>query len=74
LVNIESIDESSRVPTFLESQEYNVWYMAPQELDGNTLMFSFDYLFTPDSNNDPAISLTLETLEVTSFELLPEED
>jgi hypothetical protein len=70
-VNIDSVNEDSRVPTFLQNQTYNVWFVAPTEVTGNSLLFSFDYLFTPESNNDPRISLILESVIISTYDLDP---
>lgn len=70
-VNIESISESSRVPTFLVSQTYDVWFQAPGEVGSNSLFLAFDYLLVPESNNDPRISVTLESVIITSYDLAP---
>ncbi|MEO8376233.1 MAG: BACON domain-containing protein [Candidatus Sumerlaeota bacterium] len=68
-VNVDSTTEDARVPTFSEKQTYSVWFQAPAEIAANTAQFAFDYLLTPESGNDPRISLILEQLVVNSYDI-----
>lgn len=67
VVNIDSRNVNSPVPGFLEPQEYTVWLVAEEELAGDRLFFAFDYLLPAASQDDPAVELILEQLDVTSF-------
>lgn len=79
-VNIESINDASRVPTFLEKQTYNVWYQGTPQIAGAgspNLIASFDYLLTPESFTNfqdyidaSDIVLVLELVEITSYSVL----
>ncbi|CAN5237874.1 hypothetical protein BH09SUM1_BH09SUM1_25580 [soil metagenome] len=68
LLQIESITDSSRIPTFLQNQVYTVWYLGDSAIAGQKLHVAFDYLYDPSSFNDPGIALILEQLNVTSFD------
>ncbi|MCC6548138.1 BACON domain-containing protein [Candidatus Sumerlaeota bacterium] len=68
-VNIDSTTEDSRVPTFTEKQVYSVWFQVPSEIAANTLLLAFDYTLTPESGNDPRISLLLEQVTINSYNL-----
>lgn len=81
LVNIESIDDNSRVPTQTTNQRYEVWYRGSAALAGRTLLASFDYLLTPESfasenefRDAADISLVLEVVEVNSYDVAPTTD
>jgi hypothetical protein len=65
--NIESPDNESRLPTAGNDQEYSFLFVAPPELDGQSLLFSFDYIFTETGSSNPEHTLTLKRLSVDSF-------
>lgn len=66
-LNLESISDTSIMPTFLTPQTYSLWFGTTGELAGNNLSIAFDYIYTPASNNDPGISLVLEEINVISY-------
>jgi hypothetical protein len=67
-VNIDSRDNATRVPVDNTAEDYVLWVQVPQELDGQTFLFSFDYLWTPASNDDPTVTLTMEKLSIAHFD------
>jgi len=67
LLNIESIDENSVVPTFQQNVRYSVWLPSNIDLSGRTLSVALDYIFTADSLNDPSIAVVLEKVEIYSY-------
>jgi hypothetical protein len=68
-VNIDSRDQATRVPVDGVAETYTLWAVMPAEIDGGTLIFSFDYLLVPDSDDDGNIALILEEITVNSFPL-----
>jgi hypothetical protein len=66
-LNIDSRDDATRVPVDGETESYTLWLLVPQELDGQKFIFSFDYLWSPESDDDNTITLTMEGITVTSF-------
>ncbi len=69
LVNIESTSFDARIATVESPQVYEIWIQIPPEIDGNRLIFSFDYLYVPGIGNDPQMAIILESLEVDSFRI-----
>jgi subtilisin-like proprotein convertase family protein len=67
-VNIDSRDNATRVPVNGNPENYVLWVQVPQEVDGQNLIFSFDYLWTPETDDNATITLTLENLAVAYFE------
>ncbi len=65
--NIESPDNQSRLPTADSDQEYSFLFAAPPALDGRSLIFSFDYIFTETGASNREHTLTLKRLAVDSF-------
>lgn len=65
--NIESMDSSNRLPFLGQDESYSFYFLAPPEVDGEPLLFSFDYLLVENSDNDPSLSLFIKDLEVESF-------
>lgn len=68
-VNVDSTGSIPRVPTDSNSETYFLILLAPQELDGKDLIFSFDYLYVGGDNN-PRDKLTLERLVVERYDPL----
>ncbi|MBI1292181.1 hypothetical protein GC173_13215 [bacterium] len=67
LINIESISETSVIPTFQQNVRYPVWFPSNPLLNGRPLSVSLDYIVAPDSLNDPAIAVVLEKVEIYSY-------
>ncbi len=68
-VNIESQNQGSRIPTAGNSETYFLWIQSPAGIAGNSWIFSFDYLYSQVTGNDPTIRVTLQSLEVRSYEV-----
>ncbi len=68
-VIIESVNDTVRMPTAGESETYSLFFVAPAEMDGVEALFSFDYLVAPNSGNDPSIAATLQTLNVSTWDI-----
>lgn len=62
--NIDSRDNFSDVPMDGEPVTYTTYYQAPAELDGENWIFSFDYIYADQSDDDPTIALILKDLTV----------
>lgn len=65
----ESISSGSRIPTVGNPLVYTTYLETPAELDGQELLFSFDYLFVPGIGNDPTISVFLRGINVRSYDV-----
>ena len=65
-VNIES-QEVASIPVMDTPRQYAVYFFAPAELDGARLLSAFDYLFVEGGNNNPAVGVTLQALQVDSY-------
>lgn len=72
-VNIDSRSEGSkgfsRVPVDGESELYYLYFVTPPEIAGNPFIFSLDYLWTFDANDDPSLGVVFERIEVQRFPL-----
>lgn len=74
LTNIDSVNATAEIPTAAIPRSYEQWFFAPAEVDGNDIIFSFDYLYvnkeglSPDVD-DPELGITLQRLDVTTFDL-----
>ena len=70
-INIESVNPSVRVPVDNTPTTYFLYIATPPQVVGNTWIFSFDFLHVPGAgdSNDPTIPVTLENLEVKSFDV-----
>lgn len=66
-LNIDSTGENPYVPFQGQSVTYHLYFRSPYGLDGNKLIFSFDYLWTNNSDNDPTDQVWLEYLRVDRF-------
>ncbi len=75
LVNIDSVNQLARVPLDGVVEDYDMWFLAPPEIDGRTMILSFDYLYVnkaPTGSldvDDPTRSITLNALEITALPL-----
>lgn len=69
-VNVDSSTAHARVPVNGEPQVYDLYFQAPAEIDGDNWLFSFDYLLTGDTANDGSIGVSLQGLEITSYDLM----
>ena len=67
LINIESISGSNRLPTSSTDQNYVSYFYVPEELDGQKLILSFDYIHIPGSGNSSFATLTLEEIRVQPY-------
>ena len=66
---LESPSETAHVPLSGELYSYDLYYETIAGIDHTRMGFSFDYIFAPGLGNDPAGTLTLESVEVTSFQI-----
>ncbi len=72
LLNIDSVNQTADVPTLESPSTYEVWFHSPEALWGNMMLLSFDYLYVNTqgaSSDDPRISLTLESVEISEYNL-----
>ncbi len=69
LVNIESQGSLARIPVDGNAIEYQMWLQTPAEIAGSTWIFSFDYLYVDNTDNDPAVTVTLENLDIVSYDV-----
>lgn len=66
-LNIESLSDASIIPADGQTKTYSLYFYAPPELNGNTLIFSFDYLWISFLYNNKDIPLTLAGIDVYSY-------
>jgi hypothetical protein len=77
VVNIDSVNDTARVPVDGTTEMYEHWFEAPPEVDGEGWIFSFDYLYVNKEAagsidlDDPTIGIILEALEVYEFDAPP---
>ena len=69
-MNIESTGPSTILPTSIQPSAYNLFFEGRTEIEQSPLIFSFDYLLPP-STNDGSLTLTLRSLVVESFQTPP---
>lgn len=67
-INIDSRSGGSRVPVDNVPETYVMFFEAPHDIHGETFILSFDYLYTPESGDDPAIAVILDSLSITQFD------
>ncbi|CAN5434482.1 hypothetical protein BH09SUM1_BH09SUM1_28060 [soil metagenome] len=66
IINIDSRSGGSRVPVDTP-ESYQMFIQAPGEIDGQTFIISFDYLYMSDSTDDPGIGIALDHLSIKQF-------
>lgn len=66
-IDINSVSEGANTPIAGQSVDYTLYFEAPDELAGNAINFSFDYLYVPGMGKDPNLKVVLESLRVESF-------
>jgi subtilase family protein len=71
-IEINGISEGSEFPVAGEDVAYYMYFETPDELIGQPINFSFDYLYInfddPSQTNDPDLTFFLKTLRVDSFD------
>lgn len=67
MASVVSVGDGYPMPSLDRKVTYEVFLTGRQEIAGARLLPSFDYLFTPDMNNDPDIAIILESMTVRSF-------
>ncbi len=63
MTHIESSGNGHPMPVSGETKEYKITYHANHDVPGQRLNASFDYLYIPQTNDIPNISLILEKVE-----------
>lgn len=63
----ESVGPLSFVPTPADSEGFAVYFVVPEELDGQEMTFSVDYIYSRASDDDPTVSIEFGGLSVTSL-------
>ncbi len=59
-INIDSRDETSRIPRDGRPETYVGYFKTPPEIDGGTWILSFDYLYAAESDDNPSIAIILK--------------
>ncbi|CAN5179294.1 hypothetical protein BH09SUM1_BH09SUM1_27690 [soil metagenome] len=67
ITQVDSRIDANNVPLSGVPQTYSQWLLVPSEANAEKLIYSFDYLYVPDSDDNPDVSITLQTLTVTQF-------
>ncbi|MCC7390862.1 HYR domain-containing protein, partial [Candidatus Sumerlaeota bacterium] len=65
----ESMNPNCVTPVGQDAQVYSITFQTPEELDGQEMLFSFDWLWVSLSDNDPSIPVYLREISVSSFPL-----
>jgi hypothetical protein len=71
LVNVNSTDSNSRIPTAGTIERYSLYLRTPKQLanQNENVLLSFDYLqHDAAGNDDPSTIVTLQKIEVYSFD------
>lgn len=68
-VQVDSINNSSRVPVDNNPIRYKLWLATPLSLEGNQIRPSFDYILPGPSDNSGDVSITLEQLIMKEYEI-----
>ena len=63
MTHIESSGNGHPMPVSGETKEYKITYHANHDVSGQRLNASFDYLYIPQTNDIPNISLILQKVE-----------
>lgn len=67
VMNIESPSDSSRIPGVGSFEYYDTFFAPPAEINGQTAILSFDYLFVPGTANNATSIAYLRKLSLFSF-------
>ena len=65
----ESMNANCVTPVGEDAQVYSITFQTPAELDGQEMLFSYDWLWVSVSDNDPSIPVYLREISVSSFPL-----
>lgn len=68
-LNIDSNSSSPNIPVEGVPGQYDLWFALPAEVLSNDLVISFDYVYSADSDHDPAIRLTLQSASLARYEM-----
>lgn len=66
-VDVNAVSPAATVPANGEAVIYDLYFEAPEALDGHTANFAIDYLYIPGLGKDPNRTVVLESLRVDSF-------
>ncbi|CAN5164414.1 hypothetical protein BH09SUM1_BH09SUM1_25460 [soil metagenome] len=64
LIDIEPRNASEPLPIASAPVTYKMYLKSPESMDGDALIYSFDYLAAADSSADPALTIYLRKLRV----------
>ncbi len=67
ITDVTSTVTTSSIPTDGATYDYIMYFQSPDELVGNKVRFSFDYLFVPGIEDDPNLKITLQSLRIDSY-------
>ncbi|MCC6546968.1 HYR domain-containing protein [Candidatus Sumerlaeota bacterium] len=65
----ESMNENCVTPTLDNPITYATYFQTPPELDGQEILFSFDWMWVSVTDNDATIPVYLKSLSVSSIAL-----
>lgn len=68
-LNIDSNSSSPHIPIAGTPGQYDLWFAIPAEVLANDLVISFDYVYSAESDHDPAITLTLREARLARYEM-----
>jgi hypothetical protein len=64
---IESLRNTARIPSDGVAEVYTQFFEVPADIAGNNMILSFDYLYSEFSDNDPTVTLYLESLQIATY-------
>ena len=67
VLNVNSTSISAETPSEQGYVDYRLYFAAPEELVGNKVRLSIDYLYVPGVGDDPTQTITLQTLALDSY-------
>ncbi|MCC6547750.1 S8 family serine peptidase [Candidatus Sumerlaeota bacterium] len=69
MVSVDSPTDGANVPAGGQLLTYDLYYETLSGIDFSRMNFSFDYIMAPGLGNNAAGTVTLELLEVSSFQI-----
>ncbi len=66
-LNLESVGQDPPLTINGQTSTHNFWFVVPEEVGGNDLIISFDYLYASESGNDPTVGITIVGMTLSQF-------